>query len=316
MTTTDRGAYTAVVQIGGKRYTASGQFGLNGEAMNVIPRTGLTPLTIQWRGLFDNSDQVTGFAQASDWVLPLGLLLNRSVYHATTNRAPQAGRYTVVLPGALAGSTDWPHGDSFGTVVVAPSGVITFAGTLADGTKVAQTVPVTRYNDWPLYASLYAGKGSVFGWVRFAPDYSELSNSQELTWIRPPITTTKFYPAGFSATTTLSGSRYAAPPVGGRILDVTNAFVNISGGNLSQDYSNAVFLGVNSRVTNAGPNKLTLTFAPVTGLFTGSFTPVGTTRIHALRGAVLQKFNYASGFFLGTNQVGRVTFEPPAPPIE
>jgi hypothetical protein len=47
------------------------------------------------------------------------------------------------------------------------AGQVTFSGSLADGGVLSQSVSVSRDGRWPLYASLYTGKGSVWGWLAF-----------------------------------------------------------------------------------------------------------------------------------------------------
>jgi hypothetical protein len=58
---------------------------------------------------------------------------------------------------------------------------------------------------------------------------------------------------------------------------------------------------------------LTVAFKPPTGLFTGTFQAAGSSRIVNFKGAVLQNMTNASGYFLGTNQSGRVLIAPPVP---
>jgi len=64
------------------------------------------------------------------------------------------------------GSTLAPEGDSYGTASVDSNGVVKVKGHLADKTSLAAKVPVARSGQWPLYASLYSGKGAVLGWGR------------------------------------------------------------------------------------------------------------------------------------------------------
>ncbi|MFM1768005.1 MAG: hypothetical protein RJA22_534 [Verrucomicrobiota bacterium] len=320
MTTTDKGTYSVTLQMAGKRYSASGQFLIDPtgsglpSATNVIARTGLSPLTVKWDldTVFD-SDTVTGFAWLQESPLPITVIGNRAIYSATVP-APLAGKYTVLLPGT-PGAPDRPEGAGFGTVSVSSSGVITFSGTLADGSRVSQSVPVSQNGEWPLYVNLYAGKGSLLGWVYFATNNPVTDLSGELVWTRP-AQAGAFYPAGFEAASILAGSRYVAPAATGRILDLPNGFVTLTGGNLGQAYTDPFTLGPGSKFTNNGPNTLSITFTTSSGLFTGSFKPAGSTTSRTLKGAVLQKANIGAGFFPGTNEVGLITLEPPPPPVE
>ena len=67
-------------------------------------------------------------------------------------------------------------------------------------------------------------------------------------------------------------------------------------------------LGLGSKVTNASPYPLAVSFNLSSGLYTGTFTPPGVSKPGAFKGVVLQKGNYGSGHFLGTNQSGWAGF--------
>ena len=131
-----------------------------------------------------------------------------------------------------------------------------------------------------------------------------------ISWLKPAIPTAIYHPDGFSSETALLGSRYT-PPLGttNHILALTNAVVPLSGGNLVQSYTNDVVLGLGGKVTNASPHSLTMSFTLSSGLFSGKFTPAGETKVVSFKGVALQKASYAAGYFLGTNQSGRVALE-------
>ena len=77
----------------------------------------------------------------------------------------------------------------------------------------------------------------------------------------------------------------------------------------------SLLASVANRLLVVTSQKLVLTFVLPTGLFKGNFTPAGATRAVPFAGAVLQgeNFNWASGYFLGTSQSGRVLLQAPAP---
>jgi hypothetical protein len=71
-----------------------------------------------------------------------------------------------------------------------------------------------------------------------------------------------------------------------------------------------VTLGLSSKLTNNTPHKLAVTFTLSSGLFKGSFTPTNAgSKAVSFAGAVLQKGTNAAGYYLGTNQSGRVLLE-------
>jgi hypothetical protein len=308
LTLTDHGAYSSSIRIAGKTYAASGTFNLDGQASNIVKRTGFAPLQIAWSLNLNGADNVIGTLTASNWTQAAQLSGDRAVFNSRTRPAPYSGRYTLIIPG-IDDDSSKPRGDGIGTVTVDGNGLAKFAGTLGDGTKVSQSVSLSKNGGWPLYAPLYATRGSILSWVAF--DIFGVNDDMHglLSWVRPPIPTSKLYPLGFEMDSMLTGSLYHAPTAGGRILQITDGIVTLSGGNLSTPATNLVRLGVNSVVTNASPNAVTVKFTPASGLFTGTFIQAGTTRKISFSGVVQQKANYGSGYFLGTNETGRVTFE-------
>ena len=111
-----------------------------------------------WAVDLHGANLITGTVSNGVWTA--ALLGDLGSTYSTLNPAPNAGRYTWVIPGE-AGSTNVPAGDSAGTAVVDKANVVTFGGTLAEGTKVVQKVAVSRNGHWPLYVSLHSGQGSL-----------------------------------------------------------------------------------------------------------------------------------------------------------
>lgn len=302
---TDKGTYTASLRIGSRKSKASGKFNLDGKATNVITRTGTNSLTVTWAVSLDGSEQITGTVSDGNWMAELAG--DRAVF-CKTNPAAFAGKYTFVVLGS-PGSTLAPEGDSYGTASVDSNGLVKVKGYMSDKTSLAVKVPVARSGQWPLYASLYSGKGALLGWAAFT-NQAITDFEGVLSWNKPAIPAAIYYPGGFSSEAALLGSRYAMP-VGPTnfVLNLSNSVVTLSGGNLSQSFTNDVILGLSSKVTNASPHKLNVTFTISSGLFSGSFTPTNEATATSFKGAVLQKANYGAGHFLGTNLSGRVSFE-------
>jgi hypothetical protein len=311
LTTTDRGSYTASLLADGGKLSTSGQFDLEGRATNTISRRGTNAIMIIWAMQLDGSDRVGGTVGNGTWSAELEG--DRAIFNSRTNPCPNSGKYTFVLPGT-PDLTDVPGGDSYGTVSVDGNGMITLRGFLSDKTSAVQKVPLSKNGDWPLYVPLYAGKGSLLSWVSFN-DQETSDFSGDSTWSKPAVLKSKYYPSGFIYPQPITGSRYSAPvSVANRILDLTDAEVVFTGGNLPQSYTNEVVLDPGSKVVNNTlANKLKLTFTLSNGLFKGAFTPSGTIKALPFGGVVLQKATNASGYFLGTSQSGRVSLQAPLP---
>jgi hypothetical protein len=295
------GAFTGNLRLAGGSYSWSGQFGLDGAWSNTLALRGLTPLSVQ---LQLDLAGTTLSGQISNGVWTAELLANRPVYSKLFN-APENGRYTLLFPGA--GESDQPGGDGYGTVKVDASGNITFGGALADGTKVAQSAFVSGAGQWPLYASLNSGKGLLFGWLTFT-NLATNDIDGLVTWIKLPQSSAKYYKDGFTNAMELIASRYVFTN-GVPVLNMSTGQVWLANGNLAESFTNQVILATNNKVTGIGTNKLSLNITTSSGLFNGSVTPPGG-KVISIHGVVLQKQQYGGGFFLGTNQSGRVWMGP------
>jgi hypothetical protein len=217
--------------------------------------------------------------------------------------ASLAGKYTAVIP---ADTTGGPEGEGSARVVVSPGGVVSFLGTLADGTKVAQKAPVSATGNYPLYLSLYKGKGALLSWVAFDNTQPSTDLSGVMSWIKQ-TQTTQFYPGGFSNQVTLLGSRYTAPASGIKVLSLTAGTVCFTNGNLVANFANDVTLGADNKIVNNSSNTLNMKISTSSGLFTGTVTPPGGVS-RPFRGAILQKQNQGMGSLTGTNQTSSVIF--------
>ena len=292
------GLFNGRLRSGSSSYPLSAQFNPFGAWSNTLAPRGLPPLSVQ---LQLDLAGATLSGEISNGVWTAQLLANRAVY-SQAHHAPQAGKYTLLIPGAEE-SEQQPGGDGFGTVTVRPAGGISFGASLADGTKVSQSTFVSARGQWPLYASLNAGKGVLFGWLTFT-NLATNDIDGTVNWIKLPQSSVQFYRGGFTNETGVIASRYVFTnhvPV----LNFSTGQVWFANGNLAASFTNQVVLGTNNKVTST--NKLSLSIATGSGLFTGRVTPPGGKAI-AIGGVVLQKQEFGGGYFLGTNQSGRVYF--------
>ena len=301
LTLTGAGRFTAQMLNSGNRYSWSGQFDSTFRASNTIARAGTNGISVGLEiGFLDTPGVIQG--HVSDGVWGAELVGDRGVFNARTNPAPQAGLYTIILPGDGVG-LDAPGGDGYGSVSVDPAGNVKFAGALADGSVVQQTAPLSNRGAFPFYVSLYRGKGVILGWVTITNG----SLAGSLAWCKAAAPMDKLYPGGFAQALSPIGSAYRPANVAVPLLTWTNGIAEFSGGNLNQVLASRVRLQNNS-FTVLGTNvpHLTVSVTLPSGLMSGSFLPPGTTRSLTFKGAVLQASNIASGSFLGTNRSGRV----------
>ena len=306
---TDRGTYTTSLRIGSRKSSAKGRLGLEGQVTNIITRRGTNDLTVTWAVALDGSDQINGTVSDGSWT---AILLGDRAVFGRTNPPPHVGRYTWLVLGS-DGATFAPEGDSYGTAVVDSRGRAQLTGSLADKTSLVAKAPVSKHGQWPIYAPLYGGKGALLGWATLG-DQAATDFDGLLSWIKPAMLTAAFYPGGFVSESALLGSRYTRPDgATNLVLALTNAQVLLTGGNLLPSLTNDVVLGLSGKIINAGPHILSLNFTLSSGLFSGKVTPAGSTASTSFKGAVLQKANFGSGFFLHTDRSGRVTLDGPSP---
>jgi hypothetical protein len=228
-----------------------------------------------------------------------------------TNASPFAGKYTVVVPGARDASViDRPVGDSFGAVAVDAAGLLTFAGTLADGKPVTQSAPLSTHGVWPLYVALYGGEGSVLSWVQLGtnPPPAERMRGEPLLWFRPPKTNAAYYPNGFEVVTSLQGSAYdkKAKP----LLSFTNGLLVFLGGGLAEPITNRVLLSPSNTVINLETSLLTMTITKSNGFFNGTNALPGLSTPVTFKGVLLQGLTNGAGFFRHAGLSGEVLLLP------
>jgi hypothetical protein len=296
------GKFSGKLLMAGQSYSISGQFSAVGKWSNAVPRKGLSPMAVSLELDFNSGTMIMG-SVGTDGV-SADLMANRTVF-TTSNPAPQAGKYTLAIPGEAA-STASPAGDGYGTVTVNTAGTVSFSGSLADGTKISQSSAISNQGEWPLY---FASKqGSILGWITFAtsPDH-DLSGSAK--WTKLPLSTSKYYPAGFTNSVNVIGSIYRFTN-GVPVLNFVNGLVALGGGNLAGGVTNGVSLDSASKITNLSSNALTMSVTTSSGLLKGTMTVPGSQSKVTFNGVVLQKRNRGHGYFLGTNQSGWVYFGP------
>jgi hypothetical protein len=275
----------------------------DGRATNLIPRHGSIPVNVVWNLALDGSEQISGTISAETWSAEL--LGDRAVFSAATNPCPMAGKYTLIFAGS-SGATTSPEGDGFATALVDQNGLVTLKGRLAEASVVAQKVPLSRNGMWPLFVPLYSKTGAILSWVQFE-DLAESDFHGTATWLKPFVPLSLYFPAGFNIVTEISGSRFVPSA---NALGFQTGKATFTGGNLEAVHSNIVALGANNKISTQGGELLTGSIVPATGLLTGTFKPVGVNRPISVKGAVFQKANYASGYFLGTSQSGRFVIQP------
>lgn len=327
MTSSTSGAYTFRLSMGGRNYSAAGKFDSNGVATAKLNRPKpLAPLTVTLTQSTDpDVDQIVGFITDGAVSGPsvdketfiTNFEVNRQGWNAKLNPAPQAGRFTVLIPpGVDAEFEGAPSGDGYATLTVNTAGSAVLSGRLSDGTSLVRSTLVSKDGRLPLYASLYGNAGMASGWFTFQ-EFGGISDGDALLdWIRPTNTRAKQFADGFVTQALLQASRYRAPLRNARVIALANLGGNLGitaegGGLLSPLQRVATVSGANAvNVPLQGAEKLSLRFVPSTGLLSGRFVHPNTGLTTTFLGNVFQKQNLAGGYFLAGAFGGGVSLTP------
>jgi hypothetical protein len=191
------GAYSAKLYLGGASYLLSGVFSGVGEARTTIALTNgnSSNLTVVMQlDLLNGTQQMTGSVSGSfsgtAWNAPL-------IADLATNAYPLLATVEIVLAAESSSSVSATCGEASGLVV---NGVLTLTGTMADGTAITQTVPISKDGSVPLYFNLYNGTGLLEGWIELAGG----NVTGGLTWICPALSTASA--EGFVAVVQVTGA--------------------------------------------------------------------------------------------------------------
>ena len=92
------------------------------------------------------------------------------------------------------------------------------------------------------------------------------------------------------------------------VLEYSAGLSIFQNGNLSESITNEFSIDSNGRIS--GPNNLNLTIAPSAGSLKGSMVNPLTGKIISFGGVVLQRQQFARGFFVDGDQTGSVYFGP------
>jgi hypothetical protein len=313
------GAYTARLLLDGGSNSFSGSFNLAGMAQTNLARSGQTPISVILNLDFNPGDAFLGGSvsnAAAGW--NSAIQADRAVFSANLNPATNyVGQFTLLFPPDSTAPVESPAGYGYAAVTNTLGGVSTLGGSLAEGTPFLWSVPIAGNGGIPVYQSLYAGKGSLLGWIYFTNEPPQnVSTNSWVSWIKPAILNT-LYPAGFTNLTGVLGSPYTnTAPAGVPGLNLTGATLLLTNGNLTNGFliytnigtnisSHNTLTNLNAGNPNLSPtNYLVIAINTNNGLVTVTFQPTGIRTNTVAHGAVLQNQTNAAGYFLGTNQSG------------
>lgn len=187
------GTYSGSLLIDGGTHVLRGTFSLDLQATNLVPavqnRGQALTVVLAFTNTGTTAPQLTGNVTGPGGPAAL------TAYRATNTLS--SAEYTLLVPPdpANAPPNESPGGYGY-ACITNKSGMATITGALADGTAFSESTGVSTDGYVPLFASLYAGKGLLWGWINL-----NLTNSasNSLAWIHPGTATGLLdYRHGFS----------------------------------------------------------------------------------------------------------------------
>jgi len=201
------GQYGAEFMYAGLMYRWFGRLDVNLQSAILLPRTDQAPIAVTLQ-LDPGNSQIEGLvttgSDISELIAPVSS-------YGVGNPAPERGRYIAVLtPGIVLSGTSYPQKNGSLTINVSAGGVVTAVGRLGDGAGVSASGLMVSGSSCPFYARLYGGTypyaGSIFGNLNFETAAGAGECSGTFYWFKP-AQKSGAYPAGFSMTVPVQGSR-------------------------------------------------------------------------------------------------------------
>ena len=337
---TATGAFTGTFRTGKFAAPFKGTLLADGSFRGQIKsRARIWDLSLQLSTNPDGSVQFLGSVNASSDVNSI-VTLDRATFRKRVNEPEQKGSYNVLLPPAESNAdARYPAGIGYGRVTISGSGMVRFAGQLADGTAIASAAPLSAEGTWPIYAALYGKTGSVSGRVTFDLGHADHDLVGSLDWFKPAaygVGSGGPHGDGFSGVSAVVGARFSKPVPGQRLFlfpESSGAFsieapaaVTSNGVSLPEFATGTSDSQPDPLALLDATNRLTVVDAALaarvrinasTGVLKGTFVdPTQGASVRFGGVIVAPKVNAAGGFFVRGNRSGAVQVTPTSPPAE
>jgi Calx-beta domain len=327
------GTFTGKIAIGGAVLPFKGVFANNGTARFspalgatlALVKKGKPPVAFGELSLAVTAGKVTGNIGVTALVDCDLAAFNSKTAPLDAAVLANKGKFTCVLPSEsqpVLTAPQFPQGDGIGTITVLKTGKLTFVGSLADGTPVVASAPLSANYSAPLHAALYGKKGSIAGVVTISlADLADANADSDISggnllWLRPDNSAArakpKHYPEGWpgGVHVSLVGASYngakQVPPAS--VFPGLNASgeatLQFAGGKLSAPMQKDLLISTSNKVSNipATDKSTKLSIASSTGALLGNFTHSDGTK-PAFKGIIYQKgpARGGYGYFLSTS---------------
>jgi hypothetical protein len=205
------GKFTGKLALGAGGLSFRGTFATNGETTVNIAASGGQPAVTLNLDLATATGLISGTMSTTT---DASSVTAEITPYSQTNKAPEAGAYTVTLPpeGNPPAGTDAPQGTGTLRLVVNADGTAWLVGVLADSTIVSVSAPLAEDGSLSFYEPLYGKQGYLSGVLAFqsiATSGSGGELSGPVQWQCPANSASSTYPAGFTTNITATGSTYS-----------------------------------------------------------------------------------------------------------
>ncbi|MCB1231649.1 MAG: hypothetical protein KDN19_15370 [Verrucomicrobiae bacterium] len=312
------GLLTLVLDYAGQRYVVRGAVTPSGAFTGAFIKADGQATSMTVSAQFVDTEEgrkLTGSLTGDGDTTTIDLF--QRVYHPTRNPAPEAGRYTLILPvDESADHSEQPGGDGAAYGTLRPNGVASLRFFLGDGTRTTANGYLSPDGQWMFYQKLYplAARGGIGGILQFRDEPNISTADGILHWTKAASSAEALYPDGFDLQQPVIASLYTPPnrPAGERMLselpDTTlNALVNLSGGNVPTPDDRFVTWDERNRITWAPENteeSLLFYTVPANGFVRGRYRNSSNGLDLRFFGVAFQTQGLVSGNFVGDGQTG------------
>jgi hypothetical protein len=315
VTTTETGAFTGSVRVGGGKESFSGAFGSDGKFRGSIEIDGrLVPVTLA-ATVDGTATSVAVDFDDGRWTAAL-----RTTEASASERAAAAGRYTVEFPSGTSTSDAGneggnPAGSGWAALKLGADGAARVKGRLPDGRTfstrgvlgIASTGPVVTFFDDPRHTRLSGTLSlddAVAGTLQVVRDSGGDGP----------------FAGGYTLQSTASGARYVPPADGKRVIegaaDASGRRLTfaVTGSNPAETFTRNLRLNEDDKVTvvDRDAEGLKVKIDRDSGRFTVSFT--GATDDQHIKGTGVfiqgssrMALGRGAGVFKGENGTGKIT---------
>lgn len=298
-------SFSGTLTITNKTFRFSGAFSPAHDTTVTVQRPQNTPLILRMQLVTTNAmSQFFGTVSNETWTAEVS---GNRLPFGGNNSAPQAGQHSLALLNTNQ-SPLAPNGFGYGVVKIRKDGTVVLVGQAADGTAISQSAGLSQTGDWPVYISLYRGRGCLVGWLNVNVRAGSSIRGGALYWAKA-AGPDKLYPDGFSVALQGAGSTYSNQPATNSVLPYTNCLAVFYGGDLASlglasDQVRVFLTKPYTLVAEQAPENVHLPINRSTGVISGSFTDLATNLRTPLKAIILQQQQTAEGYFLSTNTSG------------